>query len=428
MIDKRVYISKKYIYVKENDNYVIKSRRRSINYIVNNDMMKLLKFIYINHGLFLSDIYNMYDIPEDIIEELIRNEILTFQWSKFNPFAKSKLSSMKRLFIQLTAQCNLYCKHCFNASSRENISQLSSDEVYHLIDHAIDCGIYQIDFTGGEIFLYPNLLDILNYLDEKPVITHLFTNLTLLTKEQIDIISNLECVHKIITSLDFYTPEKHDDFRSLKGAFERTVSNIRYLKEKNFENICVNIMVLDDNHEEIEKLINFLKFDLKVDYRVDTIIPQGRAESFISKKIDDKLIENSLVLAKVWNNKDKNSPLVLNKTKEIGRQKFDFCGVGKNMIYITSWGEISLCPSLNSTLSSEFNFGNIKQPYDFLKLERSIVEKYGNLDCDQKNNCEFHELCSGGCRARALLYKGGLNMEDPIMCAYYGKLTKKNLQ
>lgn len=79
-------------------------------------------------------------------------------------------------------------------------------------------------------------------------------------------------------------------------------------------------MVLDDNHEEIEKLINFLKFDLKVDYKVDTIIPQGRAESFISKKIDDKLIEKSLVLAKVWNSKDKNSALVLNKTKEIGRQ------------------------------------------------------------------------------------------------------------
>jgi len=57
------------------------------------------------------------------------------------------------------------------------------DQLKQFLDVAISKGVYQVDFTGGEIFVTSKIFEILDYLETKPVITTLFTNLTLVNNK-----------------------------------------------------------------------------------------------------------------------------------------------------------------------------------------------------------------------------------------------------
>lgn len=84
----------------------------------------------------------------------------------------------------VTRRCNLDCEYCFVREFGKD--ELSTEEVFQVIDKLYSLGIRAIAFFGGEPTLRKDFCDILRYANEKGMFTFFTTNGVLLTEEYIE--------------------------------------------------------------------------------------------------------------------------------------------------------------------------------------------------------------------------------------------------
>jgi radical SAM protein with 4Fe4S-binding SPASM domain len=148
-------------------------------------------------------------------------------------------------FFELTYKCNCACKYCY-IDQEKGKYDLKTSLVYKVLDKLNEAGIFHIIFTGGEIFIRPDILDILEYAISKDFwLIGLLTNGTILTKEQMDfIIKNKRYFSKTISmSIFSHIPEVNDSFFKLKGAFKKICDNGEYLIKNGIDvNLKINVM------------------------------------------------------------------------------------------------------------------------------------------------------------------------------------------
>src|SRR6058998_2074459 len=96
--------------------------------------------------------------------------------------------------IELTYGCNLHCVHCYtDCYNRPDLikRELSYAEVTRILDQLAAEGCLWVCFTGGEIFMRKDFLDIYAYAKQKGFLITLFTNGTLFTEALADYLRNI---------------------------------------------------------------------------------------------------------------------------------------------------------------------------------------------------------------------------------------------
>lgn len=386
----------KYIIFK---NIVLK-KDGTLSYRLPNELVNILKIHNSSNKI--------YDIDDDYIKYFKNNNIFIDDDIYYNPFVKIKETNKFRLFIQLTDNCNLNCVHCFQGDKKKESKSMSFEHITNLIYEAINLGIYSIDFTGGEIFTLEYIDDLLKFISNLPVRTSIFTNLAFVSENNLNSIINCSGIDNVITSVDYFEPEKHDIFRGKKGAFKSTIRNIKYLKE-NGVSILVNTMLLKNNKKDIIELVKYFK-KIDIQTRLDTVTIKGNA-----KKNKDLFYINGI------------SDYIYNIYKDLGYSDKELyesiinsrCGVGETLLYVDCNGEFQLCPGLTSDYSKRFKMGD------------SLIEAVQNLNsfkisCSE-NNCEYQGICTYGCRERALEYSDSIFGKDFRMCELLNRLYKNIL-
>ncbi|MCS6850884.1 MAG: radical SAM protein, partial [Gemmataceae bacterium] len=74
------------------------------------------------------------------------------------------LAHLDDLWFQVGGtRCNLECRHCFTSCSPHNhtFGFLSLDQVRPILEESVALGVKEYYFTGGEPFLNPDLVSIL---------------------------------------------------------------------------------------------------------------------------------------------------------------------------------------------------------------------------------------------------------------------------
>lgn len=96
------------------------------------------------------------------------------------------------------------------------------------------------------------------------------------------------------------------------------------------------------------------------------------------------------------------------------------CGIGSSMLFIDAYGNVSFCPTLTQKENPNFLAGNIKISSLKYTWENSpVFKKLRGMQCKDVEQCQFKELCKGGCRSRAYLSTGNVNSPDFAMCLLY---------
>ena len=129
---------------------------------------------------------------------------------------------LRELWFYTGTTCNLSCSFCLEGSSAGNqrLEPLTLGDVRPFIEDACALGTEQFSFTGGEPFVIPEIVSILDLaLDHKPCLV--LTNATAPLLNQLDEVSRL--VKKPFplsfrVSLDHPDPAAHDRFRG-EGNF-----------------------------------------------------------------------------------------------------------------------------------------------------------------------------------------------------------------
>lgn len=153
------------------------------------------------------------------------------------PIPQAPFSHLQSLWFQLTGtQCNLECSHCFIACGPRNhrLNFLSPDTVYHYLDEAVQLGVRDVYFTGGEPFLHRQIVPILQRaLAIAP--TTVLTNGTLITSAMADTLATLASASRytleIRISIDDVDAGKNDAVRG-PGALRKAIGALQRLQER----------------------------------------------------------------------------------------------------------------------------------------------------------------------------------------------------
>jgi radical SAM protein len=179
---------------------------------------------------------------------------------------------------EVTQSCDLACKHCRAAAQPiAHPDQLSHEEGMNLIDQIAEMHIPIFVFTGGDPLKRPDVYDLIRYGASKGVQIALTPSATpLLNREAIFKLKEAGLV-RLGISLDGSTPEIHDNFRGLPGAYARTIQAIQWAGEAGIP-IQVHTTISRHNAHDLDNLCNLFEKLNIVMWNVFFLVPVGRGQ------------------------------------------------------------------------------------------------------------------------------------------------------
>jgi MoaA/NifB/PqqE/SkfB family radical SAM enzyme len=136
---------------------------------------------------------------------------------------------------EATMRCNLHCEFCYVGDLLNLEGEWREELTLEALSKAFpDQDGFQINLTGGEIFMRKDIMSVLDLFRKKGYACgYLTTNGTIISEERAEALADLASkgfLKHISVSVDG-PKELHDVARGLKGTFERTTAGLRRLQE-----------------------------------------------------------------------------------------------------------------------------------------------------------------------------------------------------
>jgi len=332
------------------------------------------------------------------------------------------------LAINLTKRCNLACAHCYmdaETMKHGDKNELTTEEVCGLLDDIAGRSTEtMIVLTGGEPLMRGDLEDLVAHGTGRGLAMVVGTNGVALTDKRVQSLKAAGAMGAGI-SVDSLDPEKHDAFRGLSGAWEKTMLGIEACKRHDLP-FQIHFSVTESNAGEVQSMIDFARAAGARVLNVFFLVCTGRGESMsdISPVTYERVL-NQLVAAQ------EQSPDMLIRArcaphyKRVAYQRNPAstltraagyegggCLAGIHYCRITPEGGVTACPYIPEEEGSirDKKFWDIwNQSPTFQSLRNPQLQ-------GKCGSCEFQKLC-GGCRARPLALGGSLMDTDP-WCVY----------
>ena len=128
--------------------------------------------------------------------------------------------------FDLTYRCNERCVHCY--LDHDNHGELTTAECLQVLDDLARSGALFLTFSGGEIFLRPDLYEILAAARRLHFDISLKTNALLVTPERAARLGELG-VRRVQISVYSDIPAVHDAITKVPGSLQRTLAAIPIL-------------------------------------------------------------------------------------------------------------------------------------------------------------------------------------------------------
>ncbi len=320
-----------------------------------------------------------------------------------------------------TNKCNLKCKHCYQNAKEKYDDELTTNEAKEMIDGIARAGFKIMIFSGGEPLLRPDIFELVSYAASKGLRPVFGSNGMLITK---DIAIKLKQAGALAMgiSIDSADREKHDEFRGVPGAFEKTLQGIQNCKEVGLP-FQIHTTVLEWNKKEIPEII-----DLAVDLGamasyIFFLIPVGRGLYLEDDAVG--VMENEELLRTIMT-KQQSIPIPIKPTcapqftriaKQLGIKldpRFSRgCLAGLTYAIISPNGVVRPCAYMTEQA------GNVReQTFDEIWKTSPVFNKLRTKAYSGTcGKCDYNDIC-GGCRARAAYYHDGDILAEDSYCAY----------
>ena len=154
----------------------------------------------------------------------------------------------------LVRRCNLTCRHCYSISGDVDFpGELSTEEVYRVLDDLKTCRVPALILSGGEPLLRPDILDISRRARALGIYLALSTNGTLIDDAWADRIAEIGYDYVGI-SLDGLEAT-HDAFRRRKGAFAASLAAVRRCRDRGIK-VGLRFTLTKDNAAELSAILS----------------------------------------------------------------------------------------------------------------------------------------------------------------------------
>lgn len=307
--------------------------------------------------------------------------------------------------LEVASACNLTCSHCFAGALPRKERYLTLQELDGLFATLSQMGCFRVGLTGGEPLLRKDLFAIIDLALAHGLHPSLTTNGLLITEDIARAFGERELVW-LNVSLDGSVATTNDHVRG-GGSFDRVLEKLELLGRHACFSLAFTVM--QHNLDEIEACARLAASVGAESAVFRPLYPAGLAcgslEELPSYRQYHDAIQALSVLAEGKGagsfeafgaaTRAHTSASVITNTG---------CGAGNWIASVSASGQVNPC----SFLGDDYDAGSLrKQSFDQIWHTSQGFQSIRSLPGGTE------ETFSGGCRARSLVMKGGINAPDP---------------
>jgi heme d1 biosynthesis radical SAM protein NirJ len=337
----------------------------------------------------------------------------------------------------LIRRCNLTCKHCYSISADIDFKgELSTDEVFTVMDDLRSFGVPVLILSGGEPLLRPDIFDISGRAKQMGFYVGLSSNGTLIDAHNIDAIAAIGYDYVGI-SIDGVRGT-HDRFRRKDGAFDASMNGIRLCRDRDIK-VGLRFTMTEDNAVELPDMLQLMEDEGISKFYLSHLNYAGRGnrnrdsdvQLDITRDAMDLLFETALGHAQrgndlefVTGNNDADGVYLLQwvmrrypeQAGHVAARLRQWGGnsSGVNIANIDNLGDVH-----PDTFWWHYSLGNVRQrPFSEIWEDTSDPIMKGlkanpRLIKGRCGTCRYFDICGGNTRVRALQLTGDPWAEDP---------------
>ena len=182
--------------------------------------------------------------------------------------------------IKFGYSCNNNCIHCVIAGHRERLRKegkpidRTTEEIKKHLKEAKELGANSVVFTGGEVTIRPDFLELLKFAKNLGLVISLQTNgrafhSEKFTKKTLDIAPDMHLEIAIHSD----KKENHDKITRVKGSFDQTIKGIKNLTNLGTERLNFKVVISRLNFRDLPEIVKLAKsFGIR---QVDIAFPHG---------------------------------------------------------------------------------------------------------------------------------------------------------
>ena len=157
----------------------------------------------------------------------------------------------------LIRRCNLTCQHCYaSAANKDFAGELSTDEVFAVMDDLYASGVRVLILSGGEPLMRPDIYTIAQRAKRMGFYVGLSSNGTLIDETNVRDIAAIGFDY-IGVSLDGIGAT-HDAFRGMEGGFEQSMRGIRLCHQHGMK-VGVRFTMTEENAHDLPAMLQLVE-------------------------------------------------------------------------------------------------------------------------------------------------------------------------
>ncbi len=381
---------------------------------------KFLKNL-INYNKFSLQERSEYEMNEFFLEMIRFGVIIKkrkepntfFQFIERTNYDINVLSFPESLHLTITQNCNLRCRSCYYSDVIEG--KLMSLKLYKvIIEEAKKEGLFQLAIGGGEPFCHPQIWKFLKIASKKQITTNITTNGTMISKNHLKKLEELENIGRIQISLDGSDELMHSLSRS---HYEKVISCLNNLSSSNLS-FGINMLMRNSNIDDLPNMVQLCQ-DLGAQtlHLLRIKPPIVDKNWFLTEKLDERSIRKLHNYLNIFK-KQKKVEIFIDASLSYLFQNGDSdhlsftgcngCSGGITFLTILPDGTILPCTHLR------MNLGNVKQGIKNIWINSKLLSrlrKKSKWIMEPCNSCSILKNCYG-CRALSIEEKNNIKASD----------------
>ena len=187
------------------------------------------------------------------------------------------------LFVEVTGNCNERCEHCYAEAGPQVRDSLSRETLLAIVDDAAELGFSSIQFTGGDPFLHPDLLEAVERAALRKLYIEIYTNGLMLTEKRLAAL----LPHKPAMAFSLYShhSEVHDKVTRTPGSLKKTLAAIERSARSGLST-RVGMVAMEANADHLQESVDLLRSMGVSQINVTPSFEVGRGEQFLGKLPD----------------------------------------------------------------------------------------------------------------------------------------------
>ncbi|PIT88148.1 MAG: radical SAM protein [Candidatus Magasanikbacteria bacterium CG10_big_fil_rev_8_21_14_0_10_36_32] len=249
--------------------------------------------------------------------------------------------------FQYNYTCNFACEHCSvkRFQGKNDARQMTIPDVKELFRQADELGLARVTITGGEPLVFKDLDELVAAIDPKKFYINCDTNGWLLNEKMAKHLKEIG-VDRVQLSLDSFNAEEHDEFRHVKGAYDRAMKAVDIAKDAGLDIFMQTVVWKQRLHSD--EFIKFLEYfnNKGVGVFVSYAKPVGSWEGKYDGLVDKEDMAYMRELEKKYK-------VFTHLTPAYGLNMG--CIAVKGMFSVTQYGDVLPCPYIHTSIGNIFN-------------------------------------------------------------------------